>query len=232
MTRIVSGTYFAELVARAWDGPDEIERDLQRNGSWSGWNEWRIGTVTEERIERVAEGYEVSSACDLRFTAHVASLEDALFARKIFALLHGDLFYSFGWPGWAGFMRMKNNDPVRAPYSEDAKPYFVQLYEEAFAAYEPRLGEIESAIEQDGIWEEHGKRMRSVEGYPEIPDEGSEPVLDETWVEGSVRQSGVEVLWKSPTTERAAVFVGILNRLLADLIHAGAWSGPRQESTA
>ncbi len=230
MTRIASGTYLAELVRRPSDWPDKIERTLTRDGSWSAWNEWRIGTVTEERIERVLEGYEVSSACDLRFTARLPSLEDALAARRIFALLHGHLFYSFGWPSWAGYMRMKPEDAARAPYSEDAEPYLVQLYEEAIGELEPRFEEINRAIEQDGVWAEGGKEIRSADGYPEIAADGTESVVPEAWFEVSVRRAAVEVGWKSPTYERAALFVGILDRVLTNLIQAGVWSEPSVES--
>jgi hypothetical protein len=230
VTRIAPGTYLAQLVGLASDPSDEIERSLRHKGSWSRWSEWRIGTVTEERIDRVPDGYAVSSACDLHFTAQITNLPDALVAREIFALLHADLFYSFGWPSWAGYMRMNAEDPVRAPYSADAKPYLVQLYANALDGYERRFGDIGRAIEQDGVWAERGKEIRSSTGYPEIPPETGEAALEEPWFEGRVRQAPVEVRWKSPTCERTALFVGLLDRLLLDLIHAGVWPGPREES--
>ena len=56
VTRIASGTYLAQLIERGSVRSGEVEPRLEGKGLWSGWSEWRIGTVTEERIERGPEG--------------------------------------------------------------------------------------------------------------------------------------------------------------------------------
>jgi hypothetical protein len=220
--------YLRQLVSDALERSSEIEGELARRGAWTDSAEWRISTVTDERIEPHNDGFVVSSTCDAEFTAVVANLEQALQARSVFWGLHADLFYSLGWPSWAGYMRLAPDDPPRGLYADDAEPYLAELVTTAAAALGSRMSEIEAAIEAVGRWEEeqHGalKMLLLHELYPEVPPEATEPVLPEVRFEARVERGALTMRCFSPTPERAAQFLGIFEKLSADLVDAFGWT--------
>jgi hypothetical protein len=104
--------FMADLERYASEyGERDIADTLERGLRFRETYEWRIGTGTTETIEPVGDRYRVESSCDLVFHVRVATIEAALEACAVFAKLHSELFYAFGWPGWAGYMRMTTEDP-------------------------------------------------------------------------------------------------------------------------
>ena len=84
----------------------EIGAAIQKNGFWKDFVEWRVSTVTEMRIEPVERNgktwYRVKVKCDSEHTCHCPTIERAVEFLGVFESLTHDLFWSLGWPSWAG----------------------------------------------------------------------------------------------------------------------------------
>jgi hypothetical protein len=114
-----AGRYLLGLAA--WDDRlrDLLEREtdvraaLERSGYWEEYDEWRIGTVSTNRIELEGSSYHVSSECDGTYAARVGSLPVALEATQVLFGLARDLFWEVGWASWE---RPSTKHGVRKPY--------------------------------------------------------------------------------------------------------------------
>ena len=114
-----AGRYLLGLAE--WDGrvTDLLEREadvraaLERSGRWEEHNEWRIGTVSTNCIERDRASFRVSSQCDGIYSATVGSLPLALEASRVLFRLAMDLFWEVGWASWGG---SSTEHGVREPY--------------------------------------------------------------------------------------------------------------------
>ena len=101
-----AGRYLLGLAE--WGGPisDLLEREadvrsaIERVGFWEEYVEWRIGTVSTNRVERDGSSYRVSTECDGTYAATVRSLPLALEAGHVLSGLTRDLFYEVGWASW------------------------------------------------------------------------------------------------------------------------------------
>jgi hypothetical protein len=82
-----------------------VRSSIDKNGCWEEWEEWRISTSFNSRIEREdIEGktwFKVSVECDgQQFTCRSPSLEKAYLVSKFYRRVIVDQFYSVG-PPWA-----------------------------------------------------------------------------------------------------------------------------------
>jgi hypothetical protein len=220
---LAASDYLRSLVER--DGDETIRRHLERRfrPRWRDRSEWRIGTETEESIERRDDGWEVTSSCDLRFVARVPAVESALTARELLYSLHGKLFYGLGWPSWASYMQMDPDDPPQEPFAADAEPYMKELHRRSNEQYAPLTAEIESAGAWSASEPDVVKRITMEEEYPEVPREATEAVVPELWFRCEVQRSAMEVTWRSPTAARALLFVGIIEALTGDIESTFGW---------
>ena len=91
----------------------EVRAALERSGYWEEYDEWRIGTVSTNRIERQESIYRVSSECDGTYAATVGSLQVAIEATQVLFGLSRDLFWEVGWASWE---RPSAKHAVRKPY--------------------------------------------------------------------------------------------------------------------
>ena len=84
---------------------DEIRRKIALRGFWEAYDEWRISTFTEKRIEAVqrdgATWFRVRVACDHEFVTQCPTLERAVQFLSIYDRLIMDMFYTLDWPSWA-----------------------------------------------------------------------------------------------------------------------------------
>jgi hypothetical protein len=105
--------YLEGLSKKAHDGnrTKEIREAIEKNGFWEGCFEWRIFTVTEMRVDPVErEGkiwYQVKVKCDSEHICQCPTIERAVEFLGVFEKLVQDLFWSLGWPSWAGPKQMK-----------------------------------------------------------------------------------------------------------------------------
>jgi len=114
-----AGRYLLRLVE--WNGPiaDLLEREadvrsaIERVGFWEEYDEWRIGTVSTNRVECDGSNYRVSTECDGLYVATVRSLPLALEAGHVLFGLTRDLFYEVGWASWG---EESARHEVRKPY--------------------------------------------------------------------------------------------------------------------
>jgi len=95
------------------DHEADVRAALERSGYWEEYDEWRIGTVSTNRIERDRSSYRVSSECDGTYAATVGSLPVALEATQVLFALARDLFWEVGWASWEG---PSTTHGVRKPY--------------------------------------------------------------------------------------------------------------------
>lgn len=90
---------------------EAIRRAIAEHGFWESFDEWRISTVTEKRIEPLKRAgpdwfkdqtwFRVKVACDHEFVCHSPTLERAVEFLGTYEELIVDMFYTLGWPGWA-----------------------------------------------------------------------------------------------------------------------------------
>ena len=84
---------------------EEIRQAIAQRGFWEAFDEWRISTVTEKRIDPVQRDgrtwFRVRVACDHEFVTHSPTLERAVEFLGIYDRLIIDMFYTLGWPSWA-----------------------------------------------------------------------------------------------------------------------------------
>jgi hypothetical protein len=84
----------------------EVEAAIERDGQWKDRGEWRISTYMTRRIAPVeAYGkwwFEVTVKSGNEMVCHAPTLERALEFMFVFERLVMDLFWTLGWPSWAG----------------------------------------------------------------------------------------------------------------------------------
>ena len=216
------------FIARLTDGwreyAREVERALERAKRWEYGAEWRIGTVTEERIEQRDGRFALESRCDVRFAGEFSRLEHVLVARSVFWRLHEKLFYAFGWPSWAGFMRSEPSDSWPASRADDADRYLARVHDETLSRYSPRIGEIQRSIAESGRWRAGPTQIETEERWPDVLDEATERVYPELWFGTVVTHAPIAAAWRSPTVERAIEYAGVVERLASDLVAVLGWA--------
>jgi hypothetical protein len=82
-----------------------VQKSIDENGTWQEYDEWRISTGFDTRIDRVEIGgkdwFSVRVECDMQeFSCKCPTLEKAYMHSKFYRRLIVDQFYSVG-PPWA-----------------------------------------------------------------------------------------------------------------------------------
>ena len=82
-----------------------VQEVIETSGTWQEYDEWRISTTFDTRIERIEisgkEWFSVRVECDMQeFSCKCPTLEKALLHSKFYRRLIIDQFYSVG-PPWA-----------------------------------------------------------------------------------------------------------------------------------
>jgi hypothetical protein len=201
-----AGRYFLEQAS--WNGPvsdlleraDDVEARIGRDGAWEEYREWRIGTESSNRLERVGVGYRASTDCDGVYQATVRSLPMALEALEVLFSLSRDLFYEIGWASWAGRRQMTPGEgPVDLGDVEGDKPYLARIAREAAHGQTERS--LGTTIHRTSVDWRDGPAWEVV-----------------------VERRNLRMTCVSPTAERANQYAGIFEALQADIAGLFEWS--------
>jgi hypothetical protein len=178
--------------------------------------EWRIGTDTTERIESVGSRYRAITSCDASFVANVGTLPLAIESLHVLSAIQRDLFYTVGWPSWAGWNRLEPSGRVRQVTSAPEHAYLARLSAEAVERYRPRWAEISAVLEDEGIWNSADARTRisTTQTWPEGP---------QVVYEVTIESDQLSMVSASPAVERATQFAGIYEALQADIPRLFRW---------
>jgi len=195
LTAAESKGHVSDLLEHAGD----VETSIDRAGVWEEYEEWRISTVSTNRIERAGLGYRASTECDGVYAATVPSIPMALEAIQVLFALRRDLFYEVGWASWAGRRQMTPGEgEVNLDDAEGDEPYLARISREAVRGQAERsFGTI---------------RRTSVD-----------------WLEGPayevvVEHGNLSMTCVSPTIERANQFAGIFQAVQTDIAGLFDWS--------
>lgn len=201
-----AGQYFIEKarstghVSDVLERAADIEASIERAGAWEEYNEWRIGTVSTNRIDRAGLAFRATTECDGVYAAKVGSIPKALEALQVLAALQRDLFYEVGWASWAGRRQMTPGEgEVDLDDAEGDEPYLARISREAVRGRVERL--LGTTI-----------RLTSVDW---LDGPAWEVVVDR----GDLRMTCV-----SPTPERANQYAGIFEAVQADIAGLFDWN--------
>jgi hypothetical protein len=196
LERARSKGHVSDLLERAAD----VEASIERTGAWDEYNEWRIGTVSTNRIERAGLGYRATTECDGVYAATVGSISKALEAIQVLSALQRDLFYEVGWASWAG--RRQMTPGVGEMNLDDAEGD--ELY----------LARISREAVRDEVARSSGTKVHRT----------SVDWLDGPAYEVVVKSGNLSMTCVSPTMERASQFAGIFRAVQDDIAGLFDWS--------
>src|SRR5262249_17374571 len=148
---------------------------------------------------------------------------------RVFRQLHMDLFYSFGWPSWAGYKQLEAEDspPLQSP---DADPYLLEpLADSSHRQGEP-LVEIEASIHGRGRWEHTDGGSNGVILQTDARELGLTASTNQTGPLFEVRaeQSVLLMVCICPTLDRARQFLGVYQGLSQEMLAAFGWRAARR----
>ena len=188
--------HVSDLLERAAD----VQASIEHTGKWEDYNEWRIGTVSTNRIERAGVGYRASIECDGAYAATVRSLPMALEALQVLSALQRDLFYEVGWASWAGRRQITpGKEEVDLGNAEGDQPYLARISRMAVH------GEVDRSS---------GTTIRRT----------SVDWLDGPAWEVVVEHGNLRMTCITPTPERANQYAGIFEAVQADIAGLFDWS--------
>ncbi|MBU2569024.1 MAG: hypothetical protein KJ725_03115 [Gammaproteobacteria bacterium] len=99
--------YLAELSKSGYlETPrEEIQTSIEKKGYWQEYEEWRISTITEFKIEKEPfkdeMWFRVFVKCDYEFGCVCPTLDRAIEMAVMYQQLIMRLFVQVGWPSWA-----------------------------------------------------------------------------------------------------------------------------------
>jgi hypothetical protein len=196
LERAKSKGHVSDLLERAAD----VEASIEHTGAWEEYNEWRMGTVSTNRIERAGLAYRATTECGDVYAATVGSIPKALEALQVLSALQRDLFYEVGWASWAGRRQMTpGEDEVDLDNAEGDQPYLARISRKAVR------GEVERSA---------GTTIRRT----------SADWLDGPAWEVIVESGNLRMTCVSPTPERASQYAGIFEAVQADIAGLFDWS--------
>jgi hypothetical protein len=188
--------HVSDLLERAAD----VQTSIERTGAWEEYNEWRIGTVSTNRIDRAGLAYRATTECDGVYAATVGSIPKALEALQVLSVLQRDLFYEVGWASWAGRRQMTpGEDEVDLDNADGDQPYLARISRKAVR------GEVELSS---------GTMIRRT----------SADWLDGPAWEVIVESGNLRMTCVSPTRERANQYAGIFEAVQADIADLFDWN--------
>lgn len=182
---------------------DDARAAVERNGRWDDRYEWRIFTEGTESIERIDGGFRAGADFNGRFRADFATFGEAWEAAKVLANLGMSLFYALSWTSSSSIP-----DLEAKPDRPTAEAYLKRLARDT-AASPPELDERSD-----------GSRTLSIVTAPPPTDWADPP---ESILVVTVRSGSLLLECDCTTPERAHLFLGVFDALVADLLEILDW---------